>query len=543
VGEHQQRRGAGRARAEIRKSGASTCELNKNHPQAAELFNPDKLPAFTIPLPAVVQLPLEAQRLGLEAYASDLNPVAVLINKAMIELPPRFANRPPVAPVPKGAKQLRTTEEEWTGARGLAEDVRRYGAWMREEAAKRIGHYYPKVTVTKAMATERPDLLPLVGKELTVIAWLWARTVPSPNPAFAKCEVPLISTYLLSTKVGRAAWVQPEVSGDRVVFHVRVGKSAPAHAAAGTKAEGRGANFKCLLSDTPISGDYIKVMGQQGQMHEQLMALVLDGPKGRIYLSPSAEQEQLARSVKVERSKMGPVPARLTGGTCYIYGLTDWNHLFTDRQLLALNTFSELVGEAVKKAEADALAAGWPKDGEGLEQGGTGAKAYAEAVGVYLGIALSRLSDICNALCRWEVTKTQVRNLFGRQAIPMIWDFAENNVFADAAGDYGVSLSNLVKALERLPGSGSGEVKMLDAQRQDLSAMKLISTDPPYYDNIAYADLSDFFYVWLRKSAEANVIQQLFGTLSTSRRRRSLVATPIPPRRQGGCREVLLGPA
>ncbi|MCC6401773.1 MAG: DUF1156 domain-containing protein [Flavobacteriales bacterium] len=517
------------AQAEIRKSWVETCKLNANHPLAAELFNPDELPAFHDPFAGGGALPLEAQRLGLEAYASDLNPVAVLINKAMIELPPRFAGRPPVAPPPKGSKQTQLTDEDWSGARGLAEDVRRYGAWMKEEAQKRIGHLYPKVTITAAMAAERPDLQGLVGKELTVIAWLWARTVPSPNPAFAGKMVPLASTFLLSKKEGKAAWVEPNVVGERIICHVRAGKNAPVNAEAGTKADGRGANFKCLLSDTPISGDYIKDMGQQGRMREQLMAMVLDGPKGRIYLSPTEEQERTARSVHVERKPMGPVPARLTGGTCYIYGLTDWNHLFTDRQLLALNTFSELVAEAVQQAEADALNAGWANEGLGPEQGGTGAKAYAEAVGTYLGIALSRLTDICNALCRWEVTKTQVRNLFGRQAIPMIWDFAENNVFADAAGDYSISLSNLLKALERLPASGSGSVLMLDAQRQELSTNKVISTDPPYYDNIGYADLSDFFYVWLRKGLRP-IYPQLFGTLSTPKAE-ELVATPY---RHGG---------
>jgi len=517
------------AQAEIRKSWVETCKLNANHPLAAELFNPDELPAFHDPFAGGGALPLEAQRLGLEAYASDLNPVAVLINKAMIELPPRFAGRPPVAPPPKGSKQTQLTDEDWSGARGLAEDVRRYGAWMKEEAQKRIGHLYPKVTITAAMAAERPDLQGLVGKELTVIAWLWARTVPSPNPAFAGKMVPLASTFLLSKKEGKAAWVEPNVVGERIICHVRAGKNAPVNAEAGTKADGRGANFKCLLSDTPISGDYIKDMGQQGRMREQLMAMVLDGPKGRIYLSPTEEQERTARSVHVERKPMGPVPARLTGGTCYIYGLTDWNHLFTDRQLLALNTFSDLVAEAVQQAEADALNAGWANEGLGLEQGGTGARAYAEAVGTYLGMASSKLADAQSSLCRWKPTMDQSIATFGRQAIPMVWDYSEANAFGNMAGDYITTLKSMMRVLDQMTPHAPGFVTQANATSQGISLSKVISTDPPYYDNIGYADLSDFFYVWLRKGLRP-IYPQLFGTLSTPKAE-ELVATPY---RHGG---------
>ena len=223
------------ARAEIWKSWRETCELNKNHPQAAELFNPDKLPAFHDPFAGGGAIPLEAQRLGLESYASDLNPVAVLINKAMIEIPPKFAGRKPVGPVPKGEKQA-TLHEDWSGAKGLAEDVRRYGQWMREEAQKRIGHLYPPVEITAEMAQERPDLKPLVGQKLTVIAWLWARTVKSPNPAYSHVDVPLASTFMLSTKEGKEAYVEPVVEGDGYRFTVKVGKPANAEQAKnGTK--------------------------------------------------------------------------------------------------------------------------------------------------------------------------------------------------------------------------------------------------------------------------------------------------------------------
>lgn len=514
-----------RAREEIWKSWRETCELNKNHPQAAELFNPDKLPAFHDPFAGGGALPLEAQRLGLEAWASDLNPVAVTINKAMIEIPPRFAGRPPVGPIPAGEKQAKL-HEDWRGARGLAEDVRRYGAWMREQAEKRIGHLYPQIEITAEMAAERPDLKPLVGQKLTVIAWLWARTVKSPNPAFSHVEVPLASTFVLSSKEGKEAYVQPMVEGDSYRFTVKVGKP-PTESASGTAAGKRG-GFYCLMSESPIDYKYIRAEGTAGRMGAKLMAIVAEGARGRIYLAPTAEHEAIARQAQPEWK-----PDVKLHGKCRVnvsnYGLDVYGDLFTPRQLVALTTFSDLVGEAIERCRQDALAAGMADDGIGLDAGGSGATAYAQAVGVYLGLALSRLTDICNALCRWEVTKTQVRNLFGRQAIPMMWDFAENNVFGEAAGDYIVSLGNLVKALLELPACNAGKAVHADAQGQQISQGKLVSSDPPYYDNIGYADLSDFFYVWLRKSLKP-IFPGLYATLAVPKAE-ELVATPY---RHGG---------
>lgn len=232
------------AREEIRKSWRETCDLNKKHPDAATLFNPDKLPAFHDPFAGGGAIPLEAQRLGLESYASDLNPVAVLINKAMIEIPPKFAGIKPVGPLPKAAeptaRETKEMHEDWSGAKGLAEDVRRYGYWMREEAQKRIGHLYPKVEVTGDMARDRKDLKPYVGKQLTVIAWLWARTVRSSNPAYSDVEVPLASTFLLSTKKGKEAWVEPVVQDKSYRFEVRTAAAGdgkpPESASGGTNA-------------------------------------------------------------------------------------------------------------------------------------------------------------------------------------------------------------------------------------------------------------------------------------------------------------------
>jgi putative DNA methylase len=309
-----------RARAEIRRSWREVCELNKDHPEAGELFNPGKLPALHDPFAGGGAIPLEAQRLGLEAYASDLNPVAVLINKAMIEIPPKFAGRSPVHPSDDSQLSSINSQRTWPGATGLAEDVRYYGTWMRTEAQKRIGHLYPPVEITAELARERPDLKSLVGQKLTVIAWLWARTVRSPNPAFSHVEVPLAASFILCAKENKEAYVQPLVKGDHYRFTVKIGPP-PVEATDGTKATGRGADFRCLVSNVPVSGDYIKAEGQAGRLGAKLMAVVAESSIGRIYLPPNSEMEAAAKKARPIWRPSGDVPARLTGGTCVPYGL------------------------------------------------------------------------------------------------------------------------------------------------------------------------------------------------------------------------------
>jgi len=508
-----------RARAEIRRSWRETCELNKNHPQAAKLFNPDKLPAFHDPFAGGGAIPLEAQRLGLESYASDLNPVAVTINKAMIEIPPRFAGRPPVGPLPAGERQARL-HEDWRGARGLAEDVRRYGAWMREQAEKRIGHLYPKIAVTAEMARERPDLKPLVGQKLTVIAWLWARTVKSPNPAFSHVDVPLASTFVLSSKPGKEAYVEPVIEGDSYRFTVKVGMP-PEGARSGTAAGKRG-GFYCLLSHSPIDYKYIRTEGQAGRMGTRLMAIVAEGARGRVYLPPLPEQEAISREAQPKWK-----PDVKLHGKCRVnvsnYGLDTYGDLFTPRQLVALTTFSDLVQEAIEKCRQDALTAGMADDGAELDAGGIGATAYAQAVGVYLALAVDKTSDYNSTLVAWSPTRDQAKTTFARQALPMVWDFAEVNTMAGAAGDISVSIEGICRSLP----SGApvpGFALHADAQTQVVSSGRVVSTDPPYYDNIGYADLSDFFYVWLRKSLKP-IYPGLYATLAVPKAE-ELVATP-----------------
>jgi putative DNA methylase len=522
-----------RARADS-ESWRETCEMNKGKPG----FDPDKLPAFHDPFAGGGAIPLEAQRLGLEAHASDLNPVAVLINKAMIEIPPKFAGQQPVGPEIQAdktskKKSSRDAFEDWSGARGLAEDVRRYGHWMREEAFKRIGHLYPPMEITQNMVDNpdnpRPDLQQYVGRKLTVIAWLWARTVKSPNPAYRPVDVPLVSNFMLSTKKGKEAYVEPVVEGDSYRFEVRIGKPAnPEAVKAGTTAGKRKA-FNCLISGSPIDYKHIRSEGKAGRMGERLLAIVCEGDRGRVYLSPTKEMESIAHCAEPQWKPETPLPDNTRDFKTPNYGMTTYGDLFTPRQLVALNTFSDLIAEARERARTDALAAGLPDDPTPLHQGGSGAAAYGDAVSTFLAIAMSRLTDICNSLCRWEVSKTQVRNLFGRQAIPMMWDFAENNVFGLAAGDYSVSLGNMIKALEKVPAKADGYASQADAQTQRISSAKLISTDPPYYDNIGYADLSDFFYVWLRRALK-EVHPGIFSTLSVPKAE-ELVATPY---RHGG---------
>lgn len=512
-----------RARQAIRESWEETCAMNKGK----EGFDPAHLPAFHDPFAGGGAIPLEAQRLGLESYASDLNPVAVMINKAMIEIPPRFAGSQPVGPLPQGENPLQL---RCHGTEGLAEDVRRYGHWMREQAKARIGHLYPKVRITAEMATSRSDLQAYVGQELTVIAWLWARTVKSPNPAFSHVDVPLVSSFVLSKKAGKEAYVQPIIEGDSYRFEVRMGKP-PVGAEKGTKAGGQNANFTCIFSQMPIDGSYVKNQGKAGRMGNKLMAVVCEGPRTRLYLSP--DSVQMPPTPNPTWHPQGDVPLHLTGGTCVPYGLDKWHKLFTNRQLVALDTFSALVQEAKDEAERAAKAAGFADDGFSLADGGTGAKAYGEAVAVYLGFGVSRLSDICNALCRWESSKTQVRNLFGRQAIPMIWDFAENNIFAGAAGDFLTSLTSIIRVINTSLNTNlysySVHASQQAAQTQSISVNKIVSTDPPYYDNIGYADLSDFFYTWMRHNLDS-IYPDLFSTISVPKAE-ELVATPY---RHGG---------
>ena len=510
-----------RAREAIKESWRETCHLNRNHPEAAKLFNPEKLPAFHDPFAGGGAIPLEAQRLGLESHASDLNPVAVMINKAMIEIPPKFAGRAPVGPIPEREKQPKL-EEDWQGATGLAEDVRRYGYWMREEAFKRIGHLYPKVKITDEMVAERPDLELYADKELTVIAWLWARTVKSPNPAFSHVDVPLVRSFILSSKKGKEVYVQPMVEGDKYSFEVKVG-NIPEAAKNGTKVGGKGAGFLCVMSQSPIGGKYLKQQAGSGQMQQKLMAVVLEGIRERVYVTPTNSMVEISLSATPEwmptQELVGKARDQMP-----LYGMHTFGDLFTPRQLVALTTFSDLIQEARDKAIIDAKAAGMTDDGLGIDSGGKSVTAYGDALAVYLAFAVDKGANYWSSLCSWHSSADKVTSTYGRQALPMIWDYTEANPLSTSSGNFMLGISQAVKVLKVSPIGRAGFASQNNASYQNVTKLKVVSTDPPYYDNIGYADLADFFYVWMRRSLK-NIYPNLFSTMAVPKAE-ELVATP-----------------
>ena len=462
-------------------------------------------------------IPLEAQRLGLEAHGSDLNPVAVLITKALIEIPPKFAGRPPIN---AEAKKKLAHSGSWKGAQGLAEDVRYYGKWMRDEAEKRIGHIYPKVKVTKEMAAGREDLKSLVGHQLTVIAWLWARTVKCPNPACG-AQMPLVRSFWLSTKKGKQAWVEPVVNqkAKTVCFELKKGSGK---APEGT-VDRRGA--RCIACNTAVPFDHVRDEAKAGRMGARLMAIVAETDRGRVYLAPSSHHEGVAAEAQPKDVPETVLPEKALGFRVQAYGMTKHRDLFTARQLVSLATFGSLVGEARAHVLKDALAAGLADDGNSIDEGGHGAAAYADAVTAYLALVASKAAVFHNSLARWRPGEGKSAPAFGRQAIPMVWDFAEVNPFAGAGGDFDGIVDGAVKVLGSMPAKPAGSTKQLDASSTMLEKHGVvICTDPPYYDNIGYADLSDFFYVWLRRSV-SGVFPQLFSTLLVPKAQ-ELVATP-----------------
>jgi putative DNA methylase len=451
-------------------------------------------------------IPLEAQRLGLTSYASDLNPVAVLITKAMIEIPPKFANRPPVHP---DARRGIGASGTWKGAAGLAEDVRRYGTWMRDEAARRIGHLYPKVRLT----TEQG------GGEATVIAWIWARTVTCPNPA-CRAQMPLVRSFALSTKPGRQAWVVPAVdrAAKTVSFEVHTGPGTPPD----PPKIGRGAMFRCLVCEQVAPDEHIKAEGRAKRMNAQLMAIIAEGVRGRLFVGPNKDHVHTAESARPEwgpEQEIGNDPRALWTVN---YGLTRFRDLFTPRQLVALTTFSDLVGEARARAVEDGVAAGLVQDDRPLNSGGSGAPAYADALATYLAFVVDRSANYWSSLTPWG--GDFIVQTFGRQAIPMVWDFAEANGFSDSTGSWSGAVTWVSKAIETVPAWPPAEAAQADAMQVTSAVPAMVCTDPPYYDNIGYADLSDYFYVWLRRSLQP-VFPDLFSTLLTPKVE-ELVASP-----------------
>ena len=432
-------------------------------------------------------IPLEAQRLGLEAHACDLNPVAVMINKAMIEIPPKFVGQSPVNPE---ARRQAISDGTYTGAAGMAEDVRYYGKWMEQESFKRIGHLYPKVKLPPELG----------GGAITVIAWIWARTVKCPNPACG-CDMPLVRSFQISKKKGQEIYAQPEIINGSTSFSVKYGKSS----LQGT-VERSGA--RCFSCYTPIEFDYIRSEAKAKHMAAKIMVVVAEGKNKRLYFSPDDAQISTAMCDEPESVPQTNMPEKALGFRVQNYGMTQHKDLFNNRQLIALTTFSDLIIDAQNKIISD---------------GGT--NEYAQSIGVYLAFVVNKIADYNSSLCNWQPSGGKAANTFTRQAISMTWDYTEANVFSNSYGGWSNKLEWTYKSIKSLSFSNAGFAEQNDAQNGLALHDIMVSTDPPYYDNIGYADLSDFFYIWLRRSLRMSY-PELFNTMLVPKAE-ELIATPF----------------
>jgi putative DNA methylase len=438
-------------------------------------------------------IPLEAQRLGLRTMGTDLNPLAVMITKAAVEIPAKFADMPPINP-----EAIKSGRTNWRGAEGLAEDVRYYGEWIRQKVWERIGHHYPNVTITQEMVNVRPDLKKYLNKELTPIAWIWARTVTSPNPAYSSCHTPLIKSTILSKKSGKEHWVETKVAGDDYEFIVHKGVKPPEELDGTVERSGG----TCLLSGSPIPFQHIRSEASAGRMSSRLMAIVLEGERERVYISSSKEHEKAANVIRPTDAPPGKITGK-SGVSVPLYGMDEYSKMFSNRQLQSLMVFSEAISEIethIKNSNPNHQVA----------------SEYANAVVTYLGLGIGKAVDYWSTACSWHNSREIIRNTFGRQAIPMTWDYVEVNPFSNSTGNWTACLKWGVKVLQNIPAVPSS-AKILQADARQISANSnntIYCTDPPYYDNIHYADISDYFYVW-HKMNLSKIYPKLFSTIQT----------------------------
>ena len=483
------------ANLEIQKSWERCCEDNKNHKNFQEIFKSKDLPAFHDPFAGGGTLPLEAQRLGIESNASDLNPVAKIINQGMIEIPSLFANKLPVNPISQEEKLgfLNT----FTGSRGIAEDIVFYGKWINNQAKNYAEKEYKNIKITEQLVNKNTDLKPLLGLELKPIAYLWARTVKSPNPAFSDIKVPLLATYFLCNKKGKETYIVPEIENNNYSFLIKNG--VPSNKSAiqnGTKI-GRGL-FSCIMSGDPISKDYLFQEAKSGKIGHKLIAIIVESKQGRVYIPAIKSEELRAFSTTANWKPDVEFFKEALGFRIGNYGMQQWSDVFTNRQLFTLEKFSSLVELAQEKIINDCQKLDFSNN-QNIEQ--KEIKNYANSLSIYLALAVSRLANRMSSLCIWNRGRETIEQLFSMQIIKMTWDYAEVNPFSNSTGNFLGQIDYLSKALSNsCSGAVSGRSFQADAANQTISKNKIISTDPPYYDNIGYADLSDYFYVWLRKS-------------------------------------------
>ncbi|MCF0186553.1 MAG: DUF1156 domain-containing protein, partial [Bacteroidaceae bacterium] len=398
----------------------------------------------------------------------------------------------------------------WKGPHALAEDIRYYARWMWKEADKRVGHKYPKVYV------------PNLGKSVDVVAWIWARTAKCPNPACG-CEMPLVGSYVLSKKKGRCSWIQPIVEGKKVRFKVHTDTKLPKVV---EPKKGRGAAFVCPSCGETTLDSYVKAEGENGRIGCQLMAIVGDGPNGRLYLSPDAEQEKAAIVSRPDDYPDGDMPTNPRWFSPPAFGMARYADIFTNRQLMTLTLLSDLVSEVQYCIEKDAISAGYKNDHIPLAKGGCGAKAYSEAVAVYLAFAVDRITAFSVSVSRWSNSNEKVMNCYARQALPMVWDFPEANILGECVGGFVPSADYIAECVETLIHDPAYEGKVRQHNAQVDCGMRniIISTDPPYYDNVGYADLSDFYYIWMRRMLK-DIYPDLFSTMLVPKAE-ELIATP-----------------
>ena len=370
----------------------------------------------------------------------------------------------------------------WTGTAGLADDIRYYGNWMREEAYKRIGEFYPKVKT-------------MDGTEATVIAWLWARTVPCANPA-CRIAMPLTQTFQLSKKRGNEYWARPVVDRKSNTISFEVQNHDTGVPDKGT-VNRNGAI--CVACKTPVRLSYVREQVKIGKMGETMTAIVAEGDQGRLFLSPTSEHIQAALSTKPARRPRQAMPNNPTLVSGRGYGITHWHQLFTERQLMGLTTFSDLLEEIRPQMTRDGAPAN-----------------YADVLCTYLTLAIGRMTNSGCTGAVWETTSGFVAGAFARQAIAMVWDFAEANPFSSSTQNWLGQIKWISEVIERFPATvNRGEVYQADAATTPYAIdSPVVVTDPPYYDNIDYADLSDFFYVWLRKPLRG-IYPELFAGMLT----------------------------
>ena len=470
------------------------------------------MPEFLDPFAGGGTIPLEAQRLGLKAHAHDINPIAVSINKAMVDIPARFSGNRAVNP---DSRALLGNSLSYK-AQGIAEDIKYYGSWIKKKAMERIGYMYPKMEVPNSQG----------GGEVPVIAWIWARNIRCPNPACAK-TLPLIRSFALSKKKGKEAYIRPDIENGKIVYKVAFGKDYP---------EGtiNRSGAKCIFCGQPIGFEYIRQEAKSNRMGQELVGMIGEGVKGRVYSGPTPKQIHAADVEIPDSLPNTDLPEKALGFRIQAYGMTKHKELFSNRQLNALVTFSQLVQESQQIIKEDAIKAGYKNDNIPLGNGGTGATAYGEAISVYLAFLVDQIANHSSTICSWNAPNTQMRNTFARQAIPMVWDYAECNVFSNSSGSFSNLHELLCKSFDSLGNEPIGEALQFDAQEDTGLRGVMVSTDPPYYDNLGYADLSDFFYVWLRLCLK-DTFPSIFNTILVPKKE-ELIATPF--RFKGGMEDA-----